>query len=39
MNFQFMPELGWRWGYFAALAVMAVVAGVMLAYFKKKDWI
>ena len=39
MNFQFMPELGWRWSYFAALAMMAAVALIMIAYFKKKDWL
>jgi len=39
MNFQFIPELAWRWSYFAALAVMAAVALIMIAYFKKKDWL
>jgi len=39
MNFQFMPELGWRFGYFAALGVMAVVAIVMMIYFKRKKWL
>ena len=24
MNFEYMPELGWRWGYFTVLGVMAV---------------
>lgn len=38
MNFEHMPELSWRWGYFAALAFMALVAGGMLLYFKRKDW-
>ncbi|MFW6237590.1 MAG: magnesium/cobalt transporter CorA [Desulfosudaceae bacterium] len=39
MNFSYMPELQWRWGYFAVLAVMAVIAGGLLAYFKKKNWL
>jgi len=39
MNFQFMPELGWRWSYFVVWGVMIAVAGVMIAYFKRKDWI
>jgi len=39
MNFAHMPELRHPWGYPAALASMAVVAGVMLLYFKKKGWI
>lgn len=39
MNFKFMPELEWDWGYFAALCVMALVAGVLLVYFKRKKWL
>lgn len=39
MNFEKMPELKWAWGYPAALALMAVIAGVMLVYFKRKDWL
>jgi len=39
MNFDFMPETGWRWGYFAVLGVMAAVAGVMIAFFKKRKWL
>jgi magnesium transporter len=39
MNFEFMPELGWRWGYFAVIGVMIVVALGMLKYFKKKNWL
>jgi len=39
MNFKFMPELGWKWGYFIVLIIMAVVAAVMLIYFKRKKWL
>jgi len=39
MNFKYMPELGWRWGYVGVLLVMAVVAVIMLIYFKKKKWL
>jgi magnesium transporter len=39
MNFRFMPELGWRWGYFGALGLMAVVVVVMVIYFKRKRWL
>lgn len=39
MNFQFMPELGWRWGYFTILCVMALVVIGMVIYFKKKNWL
>jgi magnesium transporter len=38
MNFQQMPELGWRYGYPAALGLMALVAGGLLAYFRRRGW-
>jgi magnesium transporter len=38
MNFHYMPELSWRWGYFATLAIMAVLGIGMALYFKTKDW-
>jgi len=39
MNFDFMPELNWKWGYFACLLVMSVVAFSMLMFFKRKKWL
>jgi magnesium transporter len=39
MNFSFMPELGWQWGYFAALLVMAVIGAILIVYFKRKRWL
>lgn len=39
MNFQYMPELSWRYGYAVALGVMATVGGGMVYYFKKKRWL
>ena len=39
MNFAYMPELNATWGYPAALASMAVIAGMMLLYFRRKRWI
>ncbi|NLX04864.1 MAG: magnesium/cobalt transporter CorA [Phycisphaerae bacterium] len=39
MNFQYMPELSWHWGYYASLGVMAAVALVMLLFFRKRGWI
>jgi magnesium transporter len=38
MNFRFMPELEWRWGYPTVVALMAVVSLVMLYYFKRRKW-
>ncbi|HSQ34531.1 MAG TPA: CorA family divalent cation transporter, partial [Candidatus Binatia bacterium] len=39
MNFRFMPELSWRWGYPLVLLVMLAVGGVMIYFFKKKNWL
>jgi magnesium transporter len=38
MNFDYMPELRWTWGYFAIWGVMIAVAGGLLYFFKKKNW-
>jgi len=39
MNFKFMPELGWRWGYAAVWAVIVGVALAMILFFQKKKWL
>lgn len=39
MNFRFMPELESPWGYPAVLMLMLLVMVVMLAYFRRKEWI
>jgi magnesium transporter len=39
MNFRYMPELEWHWGYPAVLLVMLGIGGVMLIYFRKKRWL
>ncbi|MGB3341360.1 MAG: magnesium/cobalt transporter CorA [bacterium] len=39
MNFQFMPELGWHWGYFSVWGVIIAVGLSMLFYFKRKKWL
>lgn len=38
MNFKYMPELKWRYGYFIILAVMTGIAIVMYFWFKRKGW-
>lgn len=38
MNFNFMPETNWKYGYFGVLALMAGMTFMMLRYFKKKKW-
>ena len=39
MNFEYIPELGWHWGYFAVWAVMISAAMLMLLYFRRKGWL
>lgn len=39
MNFKFMPELTYKWGYFIVLGVMAIVSIIMITYFKRKKWL
>ncbi len=39
MNFLFMPELQWRYGYFAILGVMLAIGGGMLMYFRRRKWL
>jgi len=39
MNFKYIPELEWRWGYFAVLFVMVVIGFGMVMYFRNKKWL
>ena len=39
MNFQFMPELSWHYGYFGVLGIMAVIVFVLVGVFKRRDWL
>ena len=39
MNFEHMPELKWKYGYPAALSLMAVIALGMVLYFRRKKWL
>ncbi len=38
MNFEYMPELNWRFGYFYLLIIMFSVILTMIFYFKRKKW-
>ena len=38
MNFEFMPETKWDYGYGMALAMMALAGGSALAFFKWRRW-
>jgi magnesium transporter len=37
-NFDYLPELHFKYGYFMMLGVMLVIAVSMIFYFKKKKW-
>jgi len=39
MNFEHMPELGWRYGYLFVVLLMAGLSGGLVFWFKKKEWI
>jgi magnesium transporter len=39
MNFKYMPEINWRYGYPMVLGIMLAALVSMLAYFHKKHWI
>jgi magnesium transporter len=39
MNFNFMPELRWRYGYIGALASMLVIGMALYFYFRKIKWL
>jgi len=39
MNFKFMPELQWEYGYAVALLVIIAVCGMIYLYFKRSDWL
>lgn len=38
MNFHYMPEIKWHYGYYGVWAVMIVATLIMLTYFKRKKW-
>ena len=39
MNFSYMPELHWKYGYFAVLGLMLVIGIALGMFFKKKKWL
>ena len=38
MNFRYMPEIKWFWGYPIVLLGMLIIGIVMVIYFKRKKW-
>jgi magnesium transporter len=39
MNFDYMPELRWQWGYPAFWASMAGLGGILLLWFRRRGWL
>jgi magnesium transporter len=39
MNFRYMPELQWTWGYPFALGLMALLGLGLYVVFKRRDWL
>ncbi len=39
MNFAYMPELGWRWGYPVVLVVMLIVGVLLVLLFRRRGWL
>ena len=39
MNFEYMPELKWHFGYLYVLVIMVLIALIMLVFFKRKKWL
>lgn len=39
MNFEYMPELKWHWGYPLCLAVMVAIAFGLIFFFWRKGWL
>ena len=39
MNFENMPELHWRYGYFVLLGIMASIIVALLVFFNRRKWL
>ena len=39
MNFEYMPELKWRWAYPTLWVAFLIITVTLLVYFKKKKWL
>lgn len=38
MNFKYLPELNWKYGYLSFWIITTIIILVLLRYFKKKNW-
>ena len=39
MNFKYMPELEWKWGYPVIIGVSVLIVIFCLIFFRKKKWL
>ncbi|PKK84795.1 MAG: magnesium and cobalt transport protein CorA [candidate division Zixibacteria bacterium HGW-Zixibacteria-1] len=39
MNFRYMPELEWKYGYLIFWAILIIITLIMVLFFKRKKWI
>lgn len=39
MNFQYFPEIGWKWGYAFFWGLCVACVCIMIVYFRKKKWL
>jgi magnesium transporter len=39
MNFEHMPELGYRYGYYTVVGVMFALSFILLLFFMKRGWL
>ena len=39
MNFEYLPELEWRYGYFVVIGALVVVCTVLFRLFRKYKWL
>lgn len=39
MNFENMPELQWKYGYYSVWGLMAIIIILMVIYFRRKRWL
>ncbi len=39
MNFEFMPELNWHYGYLVAIGLMILSAILPMWYFRRRGWL
>ena len=39
MNFDYMPELTWKYGYFVVVGIIAAIAGYLFWRFKRSGWL